>query len=90
MFHLEKHRHQLIIEIKLSDDAMKAYTERKKAEPKETFILKTVEDVALGPLVSEKKSFKATIEKRGSPEKYVSFNLRYPWLISLTNCLKLC
>ena len=69
MFHLEKHRHQLIIEVELSHDAKKAYTEGKKADPTATFVLKTAEDVALGPLVSETKSFKATIEKRDSPEK---------------------
>ena len=65
MFYLEKHRHQLIIEVKLPDEALKMYTERKKAEPAATFVLKTDEDVALGPLVAQKQSFTATIEKRG-------------------------
>ena len=68
MFHLEKHRHQLIIEVQLSPEAMNAYKERKEADPAATYVLKTEEDVALGPLVAEKQSFKATIEKRG-PEK---------------------
>ncbi|KAL8819057.1 MAG: hypothetical protein Q9191_007816, partial [Dirinaria sp. TL-2023a] len=68
MFYLEKHRHQLIIEIKLSDVAMKEYAEAKKTDPTATFILKSVEDIALGPLVSSKNSFKAVIEKRGSPD----------------------
>lgn len=69
MFYLEKHRHQLIIEIKLSDVAMKEYTEAKKLDPTATFVLKTVEDIALGPLVSNKHPFKAMIEKRESSDK---------------------
>ncbi|KAL9099527.1 MAG: hypothetical protein Q9163_004987 [Psora crenata] len=70
MFHLEKHRHQLIMEVKLSEEAMKAYTEHKKSNPAATNVLKTTEDVALGPLVAEKQSFKATIETR-LPERTI-------------------
>lgn len=65
MFHLEKHRHQLIIEVRLPNEAMKAYVQAKKAEPAATFELTTVEDIDLASLVKEKKPFSAKITKRG-------------------------
>ncbi len=71
MFHLEKHRHQLIIEVKLSDAAMAEYKKQKKADPTGTavFTLETEGAVALAALVSEKKSFKASIIKKHAAEK---------------------
>lgn len=72
MFHLEKHRHQLIIEVKLSDAAMAEYTKQKKADPTgaAVFTLQTEEDLALAALVSKKKSFKASIIMERAPEKW--------------------
>ena len=74
MFHLEKHRHQLIIEVKLPDAAMAKYKEEKKADPTSSaiFTLETEEDLALAELVSDKKPFKASIMKKNAPEKCVS------------------
>ena len=70
-FHLEKHRHQLIIEVELPNDAKKSYVDAKTAEPSATFVLETADgsDVALGPLVAEKQSFKANIKKRLADNK---------------------
>lgn len=61
MFHLEKHRHQLIIEVKLDDAAMKEYKTQKAKNPTATFKLHTLEDIALAPMVAGKKPFKASI-----------------------------
>lgn len=69
MFHLEKHRHQLIIEIDLSPDVKQKYTQAKKADPAANFTVETTESLALATLVAEKKTFKATIKTR-SPQKY--------------------
>ncbi len=71
MFHLEKHRHQLIIEVKLPHAAMAEYKKQKKADPTgaAVFTLETAEDLALAALVSEKKSFKASIIKNNAPQK---------------------
>ena len=71
MFHLEKHRHQLIIEFKLPDAAMDVYREQKKADPTgaAVFTLETEEDLALAALVLEKKSFKASIIKKNAQEE---------------------
>lgn len=74
MFRLEKHRHQLIIEVKLPDAALAKYKEQKKADPTgaAVFTLETEEDLALAALVSEQKSFKASIIKKIASEKLVS------------------
>ena len=74
MFHLEKHRHQLIIEVELPDAAMAEYKNEKKADPTGSaiFTLETEEDLALAELVSKKKPFKASIMKKNAPEKCVS------------------
>ena len=65
MFHLEKHRRQLIIEIELPQEAHHAYSEAKSKDPRGTFVLTTIEDLDLGTLVSQRKPFKASISKRG-------------------------
>lgn len=71
MFHLEKHRHQLVIEIKLPDAALTEYKKQKRADPTGAaiFTLESEEDLALAALVSKKKSFKASIVKKNAPEK---------------------
>ena len=71
MFHLEKHRHQLIIEIKLPDAAMAEYKKEKEADATGAaiFTLETEGDLTIAALVSEKKSFKASIIKSDGPEK---------------------
>ena len=71
MFHLEKHRHQLIIEVKLPDAAMAEYKKQKKDDPTGAaiFTIETEEDLALAELVSKKKSFKASIIRKTAPEK---------------------
>lgn len=68
MFHLEKHRHQLIIEIDLPAEAKKKYKQAKEADPKATFTLKTTQELALSTSVAEKQAFQATIETK-FPEK---------------------
>ena len=79
MFHLEKHRHQLIMEVKLPDTALAEYKKEKKAYPKAIFTLETEEDLALAELVSEQKSFKASIVKKNAPTKCVPLSpLRRP------------
>ena len=74
MFHLEKHRHQLILEATLSKEALEKYQERKRADRTAILTLKTKEDLALAELVANKSSFKATIETK-SQEGYVTTNL---------------
>ena len=71
MFHLGKHRRQLIMEVKLPRMAMAEYKEQKKSDPTGAaiFTLETEEDLALAALVSEKKSFKASIIKNDAPQK---------------------
>lgn len=71
MFYLEKHRHQLIIEVKFPDAAMAEYKKEKKADPTAIFTLETEEDLALAELVSVQKPFKASIMKKNAPEKCV-------------------
>ena len=73
MFHLEKHRHQLIIEVKLPDAAIAEYKKEKEADPtgSAVFSLETEEDLTLAELVSDKKPFKASIVKKNAPEKCV-------------------
>ena len=73
MFYLEKHRHQLIIEVTLPDAAMAEYTDCKKADRTgaAVFTLETEEDLALAALVSERKPFKASIIKKDASEKWV-------------------
>ncbi|KAK4693691.1 hypothetical protein P7C71_g3756, partial [Lecanoromycetidae sp. Uapishka_2] len=66
MFHLEKHRHQLIMEIEISPEAKKRYTAFKKAEPQAVLVVKTLEKLALAELVAQKKPFKANIIARDS------------------------
>ncbi|KAG8528989.1 uncharacterized protein KY384_006678 [Bacidia gigantensis] len=61
MFHLVKHRHQLIIEPKLPDKVFKKYTEAKKTEPTSTFGLTADENIDIATFVAENKPFKATI-----------------------------
>lgn len=68
MFHLEKHRHQLIIEIGVSTDALKKYKEAKKANPTAIFTIETNVELALATLVAEKETFDANILMK-SPEK---------------------
>lgn len=70
MFHLEKHRHQLIIEVKLPQEAQTKYEDAKKEHPKEIFTLKTAEDLSLSELVAKKLPFKAIIQT-GLLEGYV-------------------
>lgn len=65
MFHLEKHRHQLIIQIGLPDDVHKTYSEAKTKDSQRTFVLTTTENLDLASLVSQQKRFKASIGKRG-------------------------
>ena len=64
MFHLEKHRHQLIIEIELSQKAKQQYIECKKTDPAASFTIKTAEDLAISTLVSKKQAFKGVIESK--------------------------
>lgn len=64
MFHLERHRHQLIIEVGLPENVKKTYLEEQDKDPAGVYILKTEEDVDLAQLVSQKKSFKGSLEKR--------------------------
>lgn len=80
MFHLEKHRHQLVIEIKLPDAALTEYKKQKRADPTGAaiFTLESEEDLALAALVSKKKSFKASIVKKNAPEKLVSPPFSFP------------
>ena len=73
MFHLEKHRHQLIIEVSLSDEALDKYRESKKTNPQAVFTLKTKDDLALAELVAKKSSFIAIIESKSNGE-YVTPN----------------
>ena len=68
MFHLEKHRHQLIMEVNLADNVKQKYLQAKKADPTTVFTIETEEKLALATLVAEKKSFKASIKTR-SPQK---------------------
>ena len=74
MFYLEKHRRQLIIEVKLPDAAMSEYKKEKEADATGSafFTLETEEDLALAELIAEKKPFKASIIKKNAPEKFVS------------------
>ncbi|KAL9616077.1 MAG: hypothetical protein Q9160_009012 [Pyrenula sp. 1 TL-2023] len=65
MFHLEKHRHQLIIEVELADDVRKIYVDAKKQQPAAVFELNTIDKLDLASLVAEKKPFEASISKRG-------------------------
>ena len=81
MFYLEKHRRQLIIEVKLPDAAMAAYTEHKKGDltGAAVFTLETEEDLALATLVIENNPFKASIIKKNASEKCVPPPLKiYP------------
>ena len=72
MFHLERHRHQLIIEVKLPEAALAEYKRQKEADSTgAVFTVETEEDLALAALVSEKKPFKASIIKKNAPEKRV-------------------
>ena len=71
MFHHEKHRHQLILEVTLPKEAMEKYQERKRADPTAVLTLKTKEYLALAELVANKSAFKATIETK-SEEGYVT------------------
>ena len=64
MFHLEKHRHQLIIEVELSQKAKKQYMECKKANPTAIFTIKTEEELAISTLVAKNHNFKGIIESR--------------------------
>ena len=64
MFHLERHRHQLIIEVNLPEDVKKKYLEEQEKDLAGVYILKTEADVNLAQLVSEKQSFKGSLEKR--------------------------
>ena len=76
MFHLEKHRHQLIIEVELSADAKQKYTQAKKANSSAVFTVETTEELALSTLVAEKRKFKAKIKTRSTDKYVVPFNLR--------------
>ena len=70
MFHLEKHRHQLIIEVELPSDAKEKYIQAKKADPSTIFTVNTTEALALADLTAgKKKTFKAIIKSR-SPKEY--------------------
>ena len=64
MFHLEKHRRQLIMEVKLSQEAKERYIECKKKNPAAIFTIKTTEELALSTLVAKKHAFKGVIESR--------------------------
>ena len=70
MFHLEKHRHQLIIEVELSEKAKKQYTECKKSNPAAIFTIKTTEDLALSTLVAKRQTFKGVIESQSLRQEY--------------------
>ncbi len=62
MFHLEKHRHQLIIEVELSQKAKKQFIECKKTNPAAIFTIKTTEELAISTLVAKRQAFKGVIE----------------------------
>ena len=62
MFYLEKHRHQLIMEVKLSEEGKTKYEKAKKADPAPIFTLKTTHDLALSELVAKKLPFRADIQ----------------------------
>ena len=62
MFHLEKHRHQLILEVELSEKAKEQYIKCKNTNPEAIFTIRTTEDLAISTLVSEKQAFKGVIE----------------------------
>ncbi|KAL9107284.1 MAG: hypothetical protein Q9227_007826 [Pyrenula ochraceoflavens] len=63
-FHLEAHRHQLIIEVELDKVARETYIEAKKKEPAAVFELKTIDKVDIASLVAERKPFKGFIAKQ--------------------------
>lgn len=71
MFYLEKHRHQLIIEVTLPQEAKTKYQDAKKNNPQEIFTLKTIEDLSLSELAAKRLPFKAVIQK-GPQGRFVS------------------
>ena len=62
MFHLARQRHQFIASVELSAEAKQTYVDAKKKNRDAIFILKTQGEEDLKDLVSEKKSFKASIQ----------------------------
>ena len=74
MFYLDKHRHQLIIEVELPDAAMAEYKKEKEADPTDSmlFTLEIEDDLGLAELVAERKPFKASIIMKNASGKCVS------------------
>lgn len=60
--HLKRNRQQLIIEIDMAADAKKAYVEYKTANPVAIVTIKSLEAIAIEPLVYEKRGFEANLE----------------------------
>ena len=68
MFHMEKDRHQLIIEVTLPPEVMKTYLD-KKQDKSARFVLTTTEDINVATLVqSITVTIKGTIKKVGKPD----------------------
>lgn len=72
MFNLEKHRCQLIFEVKLPEDAREKYLDVKKFDPTGLFMLKSMDKISLPDIIQGKKGFKVELTKRvglrGSPQ----------------------
>lgn len=69
MFHLARQRHQFIASVELSAEAKQTYVDAKKKSWDAIFVLKTQGKQDLKKLVSEKKSFKASIQTRVSKNR---------------------
>lgn len=64
MFNLEKHRRQLIFEVKLPKDVLETYLDEKKSDPEGTFILSSTEPIYLEKINEGHEGFKAELSKR--------------------------
>ena len=69
MFHIARQRHQFIASIELSTEAKKTYVDAKKKNRDAVFILRTQNKEDLKELVSEKTSFKASIQTKVSKDR---------------------
>lgn len=75
MFHLARQRHQFIASVKVSSEAMETYKNTKQKSSNATFVLKTQHKEHLADLVSNKKTFKASIHiqvSRDPPQRYAT------------------
>ena len=69
MFHLARQRHQFIASVELSPEAKQTYVDAKKKHRDAIFVLRTKNKEDLKELVSEKKSFKASIQTKVSKDR---------------------